>query len=308
MIDLLGLIGRQPKENNFKKRMRLHQGWWRAFVLGEKEGEHPKKKNESICNTIQNGQITNKNFLTPLAADIVEKIVKMRNEDSAGLMDVDRLYNNLLSSQPLCFNFFAPLYADKECALKFIKGIYPEITSVTAVFFEFANKNNRYDNSAYDAAFEVMKGAEKGIIGIECKYTDTFSSKDYHKDEYNSIYESSKIYSGAYDQLTSSRFNQLFRNQLIGESFKIDKTYDFSYTALFCHQYDEEAISIANEYKKLLNSEQSELFKIVTYKDYFEILQKSNITWEMREYLMLLWARYCGLDLSKTAYQQLSAE
>ena len=38
------LIGTLPYESGFKKRMRFHQGWWRAFVLAEKEGNYPHKK------------------------------------------------------------------------------------------------------------------------------------------------------------------------------------------------------------------------------------------------------------------------
>jgi len=41
-------------------------------------------------------------------------------------------------------------------------------------------------------------------------------------------------------------------------------------------------------------------FIVFTYADYFERLQKLDLTWEQRELIMTLWARYCGLELSKS--------
>jgi hypothetical protein len=49
------LIGCIPNDNKiFKRRMRMHQAWWRAFVLGEEQGQHRNDKNGRLCNTPQN--------------------------------------------------------------------------------------------------------------------------------------------------------------------------------------------------------------------------------------------------------------
>lgn len=310
MIDLLKLIGSLANESDFKKRMRLHQGWWRAFVLGENEGKHPKKDDENICNTLLNGKQTKNNFLSNLVKNVVSEVLEKRSDGRAGLVDPKRLYNNLLSSQPLCFNFFAPLYVDKKLALNFLRNYYPEITSVIEVNFEHANNENKFDNSAFDVAFSVNDGSKKGIIGFECKYTDSFSPKEYGKEPghiYETIYHKSEIWCKPYSELTISKFNQLFRNQLIGESFKQNKQnkYDFAYLALFCHHQDESAIKIADEYKLMLKEEQTLHFQIITYKDFFENIMKLDLSWQIREYFMLLWARYCGLKLSNSSNEQL---
>ncbi|WP_372447664.1 hypothetical protein [Thiothrix fructosivorans] len=34
------------------KRARIHQGWWRAFVLKKPAGQHPLKKDTTICNVL----------------------------------------------------------------------------------------------------------------------------------------------------------------------------------------------------------------------------------------------------------------
>ncbi|MCD6475447.1 MAG: hypothetical protein J7K85_04170, partial [Anaerolineaceae bacterium] len=58
------IIGHFPIENGFKKRMRFHQGWWRAFVLAEEQGQHPGRKDECIGSAIRLGEKSSKNFLS----------------------------------------------------------------------------------------------------------------------------------------------------------------------------------------------------------------------------------------------------
>jgi len=308
MIDLLRLIGSLTKEGDFKKRFRLHQGWWRAFVLGESEGKHPIKDDKKICNTLLKGKQTKNNFLSSSTYNIVTEVLEKREDRSSGMMDENRLYNNLLSSQPLCFNFFAPLYSDKKLALNFLRNFYPNITSVNEIYFEYSNIKNKFDNSAFDVAFNVNNGTKKGIIGFECKYTDSFSHKVYRKTTYEINYQKSDIWTKSYEDLTNKKFNQLFRNQLIAESFKQDKQYDFAYLALFCHHEDDEAIKIAEEYKTFLSDERIHYFQIITYQDFFEHIMKLNLSWHIREYFMLLWTRYCGLKLSDPANDQLKGK
>ncbi|MBK7381337.1 MAG: hypothetical protein IPJ03_20545 [Ignavibacteriales bacterium] len=58
----------------------------------------------------------------------------------------------------------------------------------------------------------------------------------------------------------------------------------------------------------MLKEEQGHHFQIITYKDFFEKLMKLDLTWQTREYYMFLWARYCGLKLSNSAYEQLKED
>jgi hypothetical protein len=227
------LIGRLPLESGFKKRMRFHQAWWRTFVLVEEPGNHPVRKNETIGNTILNGRINCKNFLSQNIIDVVEETIQDRKIAKSGIIEEDRLFNNLLSSQPLCFNFFGELKNDLVLALKILQCFYPELTEVVSVKFEFSTEEKyTNDNSAFDVAFEVMVGENKGLLGIECKYTDSFSPKEYDKQEYLHIYNENKggTFVAPYKNFIASKFNQLFRNQLIGEALVQNKKYDFVLT------------------------------------------------------------------------------
>jgi len=299
---LLSYIGTIPNEIESKKRLRFHQGWWRAFVSNEPEGLNPAKSDANVCNTILDGGVSNKNFLSEAAVKSIEDTKLERKEYGAGLFNEDRLFNNLLSSQPLAFNFFGDLKQDLEFAKLAISAFIPEITSVTNVFFEFAPKEKYTgDNSAFDVAIEIMVGDKKGLLGLECKYTDTFSVKEYSREEYENIHKMSTNFTGSYTELKSSRFNQLFRNQLIAESLIQNEKYDFVYTGLFCFDGDAEAIETGKQFRHFIfNGEQK--FKIITYSDFISAIQKQDITWKQRELTMLLWARYCGLSLSDNVY------
>lgn len=301
---LLDRFGKVPNEAEQKKRVRIHQGWWRMNVLNEEPGQHPKIADANVCSTVLNGLQTKSNFLTPNSIKAVELTLKEREEDDAGLMDQDRLFNNLLSSQPLCFNFFGELMMDTKFGLKVLQTWWPDLTDLIRVIFEFAPKERfTNDNSAFDIAFEVMIGEQVGLIGLECKYTDTFSSTEYDKPAYRTIFDKSSSFVADYDNLKASKYNQLFRNQLIAEGLIQNNKYSFVKTGLFCYEKDDSAIETGQELQKMLSKPDS--FKIITYRNFIENTQQLDIDWQKREWTMMLWARYCGTVLSNPVYEEL---
>jgi hypothetical protein len=74
--------------------------------------------------------------------------------------------------------------------------------------------------------------------------------------------------------------------------------FDFVITGLFCHHDDKKTVEAGKVFQKKIGNGSSD-FILLTYADYFECMQKLNLNWEQRELVMMLWARYCGLELSK---------
>lgn len=303
--ELKKLVGSYPSESGFKKRMRFHQAWWRAFVLAEEEGNHPIRKENTICNTILNGQANQKNFLSANISEAVQQTIQERQEVQSGLFEEDRLFNNLLSSQPLCFNFFGELKIDTDFALQILRQFWSELTEVKRVIFEFAPiEKYTNDNSAFDVAFEVMIEDKAGLVGLESKYTDTFSKKEYDKAAYRHIFDNSNenVFCADYETFKSARFNQLFRNQLIAEGLVQNNHYHFVYTGLFCHPDDDSALQVGAEFQGMLKNGEK-IFQVITYQDFIEKMQQLNLSWEQRDLSMLLWARYCGTQLSQQVFE-----
>jgi hypothetical protein len=59
-------------------------------------------------------------------------------------------------------------------------------------------------------------------------------------------------------------------------------------------------MNMGREFQGMING-WKENFRIITYQDFITVLQKMELAWERREWVMTLWARYCALELSKCA-------
>jgi hypothetical protein len=307
------LIGNYPeKEPAFISKFRKHQGWWRTCVLNQEEGKYWDAKNKeykTVCNRINSGESTYVNFLSYEIVHAVEHAVTTNKQTKSGMIDTDRLYNNLLSSQPLAFNFFGWLKSHKDIALEFIKTIRPDITEIEDIVFEYAPASTQ-DKSAFDIGFVVKSHSQRGFIGLECKYTDTFSFKNQknhtiYGDEgdknyihYRALYDGNRnrFTADYFTYVRNPYFNQLFRNELLAVQLKSD--FDFVVTGLFCHHDDLPTIEAGKQFLRLIGNGVDDFF-VLTYADYFENIQKLNLSWQQRELVMMLWARYCGLELSQ---------
>ncbi len=301
------LIGEQSESdsNELIRSMRFHQSWWRTCVLGEEQGKHPMvkeaEKGKEIGSSILEGEKSLSNYLDEYAVRAINDTLEERKANNAkGIIKKDRLYNNLLSSQPLCFNFFGRLKYNKQLATLIIQRFYPDVATVTNVLFEFApNAAENNDNSAHDIALEfVGKNGERGLIGLECKYTEPFSQADYDKPEYKKIYDLSNAFEADYEDLIHRKYNQLFRNQLIVESAQLNEKYDIVLSGLFYFEEDENARNTGETFQQMLGNGKNR-FKLISYRSFLEHLQQLNLDWETREWTMMLWARYCGKELSK---------
>lgn len=112
-----------------------------------------------------------------------------------------RLFNDLLSSQPLCFNLFGPLAGDLDLATEVARRLWPSrVDRVTAVRFEYSpgRQDPRYLNngSAADVLFEhsVPQGG-RGVIAIETKYhEDLKGTPATPKPRYQEIIEQSRAF------------------------------------------------------------------------------------------------------------------
>lgn len=279
--------------------MRLHQGWWRSFVLMEKPGQHPSKSSETVCNTITNGEKTQKNYLTSNSYKTYAEAIQ-NNLDKSQMIEEKRAVNNLLSSQPLCFNAFGEMACDLHLATEFLKIIFPDTKNVTKMLFEYRPKEYEIDHSAFDVAFIFETNDGKRILwGFEVKYTDSFSPVAKDRKEYVDTFAKNKEhFLGAYDSYRTVEFNELFRNELIGRWCMNNEFVDKVYTGFFCHQDDTAILSAAKHFQQTIKDGNNN-FRILTYKDFLSSLQKLDLSWEQREWSMLFWARYCGTQLSK---------
>ena len=137
-------------------------------------------------NYISGGEESGANFLTPYAFQHAKFRVDPANRKPGETIDADRLFNNLLSSQPMAFNLFCPLMEMREedpaAATDVVRTALPDchIHEVTEVALEFIPEDYETltgDKSAMDAIirFKYREGKE-GFIAIETKYSENLGT------------------------------------------------------------------------------------------------------------------------------------
>jgi hypothetical protein len=310
------LIGEGSKTDpKLRAAQRLHQGWWRAFVLGVAPGPHPVAKEAAKGRTIRNTVPNNVEgaFLTAASERAYAEtlVARAATGRGSGLLDEVRATSNLLSSQPMAFNLFGELAQDLALATRWLQSALPDVVAVETVLFEYQPEQGSIgDNSAFDVALHYRSPAGLCLFGIEVKYTDDFSAKNRrgqfyggrgHRNEanYRAAYQQCDLrVSATYEEcIENTDTNQLFRNVLMAESALSAGQFVEVTTALLCHPTDSKALACGAELATMLNGHR---FLSMTAWSVLESLQRLPLTEEQREWTMMFWARYLGIRLSSS--------
>lgn len=229
-------IGRQHKgDSKFVAKCRLLQSIYRVEI-GEDEGYIQRgSKRYFYGNYIMNGDKTGKNFLEDYIFDYAKK--RVNNRKHYETIKEERLFNNLLSSQPMAFNLFCPLIKmleeDESSATDILKAALPDynINKVTKIDLEFIPDNFKEltnDLTAMDAIIEFTDN--EGIpsfIAIETKYSENLgvneaSRKGKGKETITSL---GIFRTGIKERIENKEVNltQIYRNFLLSETYGIDQ-------------------------------------------------------------------------------------
>jgi len=248
--------GDQP----FTARMRLHQSWYRARVLKAPCGTGPNPTSTTSYGNMLRREDGDRglNFLSPRILDIA----KSRLADQRGAVEPFRLLNNMLSSQPMCFNLFGPLVDDLDFATAAFGALLGpgEVARVTQVTFEYAPEPKcEYlsDGTAFDA-FVTYERPDGGVafLGIETKLTEPFSQKRYDGPAYRRWVERSDSPwpSEAWSRVADIEHNQLWRDQLLAVALLRHprSAYTAGRFALVRHPQDRDCAGVVAQYRALL--------------------------------------------------------
>lgn len=222
--------------HRFTEQCRRLQGLYRE-ELGEQEGvgpfPHSKNKHE---NMLVDGEVTGKNFLSDDIFNYAKRRVEQNRQRKNETIEAFRLFNNMLSSQPMAFNLFRPLMKLLEegragDVTKMVRAAFPEIPidEVYEVGIEFLHEDvERYlgDKTAMDAIIRYYDSSRVPcFIAIETKYTDVLAEngprdasrhqeliKQLHcfKPESEAALLSGKI-----------EISQIYRNFLLAECYRL---------------------------------------------------------------------------------------
>lgn len=282
-------------DTNFASNARLLQSKWRV-----KKG-YPKnniiKSNYGNFVETEFAKDNKVNYLTNNIKKLVtEKISEIRS--LGGLVGEPRIWNNLLSSQPLCFNLFGELYLDLNLATIYFKKLFPELVEkIVKIDFEFSSKRNSPDNSAFDVYVEYLnKNNAKCFFGIEVKYQEKLTEEsklkasntfESHKTDYVKMTKDCNYFKeDALEIINKVPLSQIWRDHLLSFNMSNDS---INGSFIFLYPFDnDECKEAVNEYKKQLkssNEEQSHFLERdlnIFIKTLDEILNE-NWTKELKE-------------------------
>jgi len=164
---------------------------------------------------------------------VVEDEVCNIKASEGKLFGKPRIFNDLLSSQPLCFNLFGELTKDLALASKVIKTMTAgRFTEVTKIDFEYSpgRRDPRYlnDRSAFDV-FLLCRNAAGGkcFIGIEVKYHENLQGPSgEHKQRYDDVAKQMECFGKDHEPLKKTPLQQIWCDHLLAGITRIVDNYD----------------------------------------------------------------------------------
>jgi hypothetical protein len=256
------------KDTVFASNARLLQSKWR--VMHNYPINKVKKSNFGNFIETEFAYKEKVNFLTPNIRRLVtDKIPEIRR--NGGMIGEPRIWNNLLSSQPLCFNLFGELCFDLPLATKYFQKLFPkEITSVRNIDFEYSSKRGNPDNSAFDVFVEYLNSnKENCFIGIEVKFQENLREEspqkaadifDSHKDDYTkATLECNWFKPDSIPHLKVIPISQIWRDHLLVWNMK-NEYHDGFFIFLYPFENIECQMGV-EEYKRYLISDEERITK-----------------------------------------------
>ena len=297
-------------KDDFTKRMRFHQSWYRRYVLGLPPGPNPQARMELYGNMLrpEDGD-EGWNFLT----NDIHQYVTGRLDTKSRVIEPNRMRNNLLSSQPMCFNLFVPLRLDLNLAYRLIASLkgFGNIAKVTRVEMEYAppKQNLLNDGSSFDAWVEYQRtDGDFGFIGIETKLTEPFTGTYCSFNQYYGkwIYNPNTWWkSGAEVNFSTKSYNQLWRNHLLAFALQHQpqRQYRESFSVVLSHPKNQECHEAIDSYcENLLPRYSASLFRW-SLPDLVNLWFEKAQSRQEKSWLQAFRLRYLDLEASERDWQ-----
>lgn len=221
-------VTKDPATTAWKRSARLQQSRWRERH-GWPIGAHPYSGGDRTTKVgsrlaLEFAKESGSNFLTPAALEAAKHRLAHR-EPHQTLLE-SRLWADLLSSMPLCFNLFGDLQRDPVRARAAVHAWWPALP-VGEVQVRFEHSPARRDmaylgnQSAFDASFEVTaEDGSRAFVGIETKYHEHAIAEGMPTDKalrrYVEVTERSNAFvAGWREQILGTPLQQIWLDHLL---------------------------------------------------------------------------------------------
>ena len=217
-----------PFDNEFQREARLRQALWRerhGYPIGEHRG-WPLGSRLAM----PFAKDTLANYLTDTIRDVVRVEVLDTKKAEGKLYKEPRIFDDLLSSQPLCFNLFGELQQDLGLASGMLQLLMSDASlRVTAIEFEHSpgRGDPRFtgDRSAFDV-FVVYstRTLRRAFVGIEVKYVESMDTATARsRPRYEEVADAMEAFRPEHrSRLRQAPLEQLWRDHLLVGSLALD--------------------------------------------------------------------------------------
>jgi len=279
-------------------------------VLLEEEGTKPTRQGEKICTTyILDDEVLYRNNY-----DSINPHVRYEDgfnperelDDKNARAKLIRTWKNLLSSKQVSLNFWAPLKENLELANQLLPHLIPGFGRLDDIDFDWASDNDHPGlKSGYDVLIKYrdIEGLDVWL-GLESEYTGTMSREKYDCDEYRALYDRYRnLFKADYKEFIRPKYIKLFRNHLLACSMN-----QFENRTVWCGMFipsgNGQLMDLALDYRRMLVDAEVQ-FQTINYGAFISSLQMIDLSWNDREWSMMLWARYMGMSLSNWTYSNI---
>ena len=255
----------KPKtdKHEYRWKLRLLQSLWRA----DNGLPYRVDGNEALGTQLPmpEAQCTLANYLTPEIREVVRREVLDCKKKRGKMYGKPRIFNNLLSSQPLCFNLFAELRNDLPLASRaFAQMTRGRLSEVTAIEFEWSpgRGDERYtgDRTAFDVYIRYRDvDGRTGFLGIEVKYHEILPWETRkNRTRYSEVAKEMACFRGDPRGLgPRGSLRELLRNHLLVGAHKIVDGFDVGAFVLLYPEVNTVYAAAAREYRNCLKRDQT---------------------------------------------------
>jgi len=250
-------------DNDFQKRARLLQALWReskGLPIGNNYGEPvgslismPEAKDELS------------NYLSDNIREVFSREVLHPTPGVCKLFARPRIFNDLLSSQPLTFNLFGELKHDLDFGTRVLRRVWPDrIAEVTSIEFEHAPRRSDPKFAGAPSSFDVFlthrtPSGKNGFIGFEVRYHEDLTEAPLlHWPRSNEIAGAMGVFvHERLPRLQRMPFQQLFRAHLLAGILLTRGDFEMGLFSLVYPGANFTCERVVKGYRECLTSEES---------------------------------------------------
>ena len=210
----------------WQQQARLLQSLWR-----QARGLPPRGGGDHDGSYLPDSEAKDKTGAAYISQDALAALKSaLKDKEPGAVLQKKRLWCNLLSSQPLCFNLFGALseHVDDPRTTQALKAVWPDIGQVTRIRYEHSPGRGpgQYlgNRTAFDVCVDYVDDAGSArFLGIEVKYHEDLSGKAPKvRAEALDVLRTSQVFAPTAEKaLTTGRKAQLLLDHLLALSINV---------------------------------------------------------------------------------------